>query len=202
MAQVPQILVLGVVGLAADLQRDVVGLSVVDLLVAGHDVPLTPGGDDLQLGSKALDGQLETHLVVALAGAAVADGVGTLGLGDLHQLLGDNGAGEGGAQQVGLILGVGHDGGDDDVVHHLVGQVGHDQLAGAGLEGLLLQTFQLGALTHIAGDGDDLGITVVFLQPGNDDRGVQTAGIGEDHFLDLLISHDVFLLCERRCAAS
>ena len=46
-AQVPEVLILGVVGLPADLQGDVVGLGVVDLLVPALDVPLPPGGDDL-----------------------------------------------------------------------------------------------------------------------------------------------------------
>ena len=83
------------------------GLGVVDFLVTGDDVPLPPGGDDLHTGSEALDGQLEPDLIVALAGAAVADGVGALLQGDLCQLLADDGAGEGGTQQIGLILGVG-----------------------------------------------------------------------------------------------
>jgi hypothetical protein len=43
MAQVPQVLVLGVVGLTVDLQGDVVGLGVVDLLVTALDAPLTTG---------------------------------------------------------------------------------------------------------------------------------------------------------------
>ena len=60
-----QVLVLGVVGLPADLQGDVVGLRVVDLLVAALDVPLPPGGDDGHLRGEALDGQLEADLVVA-----------------------------------------------------------------------------------------------------------------------------------------
>ena len=78
MAQVPQVLVLGVAGLPADLQGDVVSLGVVDFLVPGLDIPLTPGGDDLHIRGKALDGQLEANLIVALAGGAMGDGVGTL----------------------------------------------------------------------------------------------------------------------------
>ena len=187
MAQVPQVLVLGVVGLTADLQGHVVGLGVVDLLVPALDVPLPPGGDDLHLGSKTLDGQLEPDLVIALAGTAVADGVGPLGLGDLHQALGDDGPGKGGAQQVILVLGAHHHGGDDDVVHHLIRQIFHIQLGSAGLDGLFLQTIQLGALAHVAGDGDDLGIVVVLLQPGDDDGSIQTAGISEYDFFDLFL---------------
>ena len=185
MAKVPQVLVLGVVGLPADLQGHIVGLGIVDLLVAALDVPLTPGGDDLHLGGEALDGQLKAHLVVALAGAAVADRVGTLRLGDLYQPLGDDGTGEGGAQQIVLILGSHHHGGDDDVIYHLICQVLHVQLGGAGLDGLLLQAVQLGPLSHIAGDSDDLGVTVILFQPGDDDGCIQAAGIGQYHFFDL-----------------
>ena len=75
-------------------------LGVLDLLFAGLDVPDAPRGDDLHVGGQRLDGQLETHLVVALAGSAVADGRRAFLLGDLHQTLGDDRAGEAGAQQV------------------------------------------------------------------------------------------------------
>ena len=121
----------------------------------------------------------------ALAGAAVADGVGALLLGDLHQALGDDRPGEGGAQQIALVLGAHLHGGDDHVIHHLVDQILHIQLGGAGFQSLLLQPLQLVGLAHIAGDGDDLGVVVVLLQPGNDDGCIQTAGVGEDDFFDL-----------------
>ena len=186
--QVPQVLVLGVVGLPGDLQGHVVGLGVVDLLFPALDVPLTPRGDDLHLGGEALDGQLEPDLIVALSGAAVGNGVGALGLGDLHQPLGDDGPGKGGAQQVVLVLGAHHHGGDDNVVHHLVHQILDVQLGRAGLDGLLLQTVQFVALTHVGGHGDDLGVIVVFLQPGDDNRGIQTAGISKHNFFD--VRHD------------
>ena len=195
MREVPEVLVLGVVGLPGDLQGDVVGLGVVDLLVTAFDVPLSPGSDDGHLGSEALDGQLEAHLVVALAGAAVGDGVGAFGLGDLHQLLGNDGPGKGGAQQVLLVLGAHHHGGDDDVVHHLVHQVRHVQLGGAGLDGLLLQALQLVVLAHVAGHGDDLGVAIVLLQPGDDDGRVQAAGVSQHDLLDVLfiLRHGMYL---------
>ncbi len=59
-AQMPQVLVLGVVGLPADLQRDVMSLGIVDLFIAALDVPLAPRGDDLQVGCKVHDGQLKS----------------------------------------------------------------------------------------------------------------------------------------------
>lgn len=53
------------------------------------------------------------------------------------------------------------------------------------LMALLLQAVQLGPLSHVAGDGDDLGVVVVLLQPGDDNGRIQTAGVGQDDFLDL-----------------
>ena len=50
-------------------------LSVGDLLLAGVELPEAPRGDDVHLRSERMDGQLEADLIVALAGAAVADGV-------------------------------------------------------------------------------------------------------------------------------
>ena len=163
------------------------GLGVLDLLLPGLDVPNTPGGDDLHIRGEGLDGQLEAHLVVALAGAAVADGVGALFLGDVHNALGDDGPGERGAQQVlVLVHGPGLDGGVDVVLDELLFQVQHVQLGGPGLLGLFLQAVQLGALAHVAGDGDDLAVVVVLLQPGDDDGGVQAAGVGQHYFFDLV----------------
>ena len=106
MAEVPEVLILGVVRLAVDLQGDVMRLGVVDLLVTALDAPLTPRGDDGHIGGQRFQGQLKTDLIVALAGAAMADSIGVLFLGDLCQRGGDAGARVGGAQQVILILGV------------------------------------------------------------------------------------------------
>ena len=185
--EVPEVLVLGIVGLPADFQGDVVGLGVVDLLVPALDIPLPPGGDDLHLRGEALDGQLKAHLVVALAGAAVADGVGPLLFGDLHQPLGDDGPGKGGAQKIVFVLGPHLHGGDDHLIHHLVGKVLDVELRSPGLDGLLLQAVQLGALAHVGGDRHHLTVVVVLLEPGDDDGCIQPAGIGEHDFFDAAV---------------
>ena len=77
------------------------------------------------------------------------------------------------------------------LIHHLIHQIQHIQLGRAGLDGLLLQALQLVILAHVAGHGDDLGIVVVLLQPGDDDGRIQTAGVGEDNFLDLRHCNDL-----------
>ena len=188
-AQVPEVLILGVVRLAGDLQRHMMRLGVVDFLVTGLDLPLSPRCDDRHVGCEALDGQLEPDLIVALAGRAVRDGVCTLGQRDLGQLLADDGPCKRGAEQVFFIFRVHHDGRDDNLVAHLVGEIGDNQLARAGLDGLFLQSVQLVALTDISRDGDDLRIVVMLLQPRDDDRGIKAARIGQNDFFDLALIH-------------
>ncbi len=190
MAQMPQVLVLGVVGFSGNLQRHIVGLCVVDLLLAALDAPLAPGRDNGHLRGQPLDGQLKTDLIVALAGTTVGNGVRALFLSDFHQMLGDNGAGKGGTQQVIFILCAHHHGGDDDVVHHLVHHILNIQLGRAGLDGLFLQALQLVALAHVGGHCNDLRIIVIFLQPGNNDGCIQTARVGQYDFLDFFLTHN------------
>ena len=89
MREVPEVLVLRVVCLAAYLERDVVLFGVFYLLLTGFDVPDTPGSDYLHIGCESFYRKLETHLVVALACAAVADGVRALGFGYFNESLRD-----------------------------------------------------------------------------------------------------------------
>ena len=56
------------------------------------------------------------------------------------------------------------------------------------LLGLLARRLDLPALAQIGGEGHDLG-AIFGLQPFEDDRGVEPAGIGEDDFLDFLHRH-------------
>ena len=189
-AQVPQVLVLGVVGLAVDLQRDVVCLGVVDLFVTALDIPLAPRSDDGHIRAEGLEGQLKTHLIVALAGAAVADGICALLDGDICQRLGDARTCKAGAQQVVLVLSAKLQGGEDVVLHKILLQVQHIQLGSAGSLGLFFQTVQLGALSHITGNSNDFAVVIVFLQPRNNDGGIQTAGVSQHDFFNVFLFHD------------
>ena len=192
MGQVPHVLVFGIIGLAGDLQRHVVSFGVVDLFVAGFDVPFPPGRDDLHIRGKTADGHLKTHLVVALAGAAVANGLGPFLAGDLHQLFGDQRTGQSGAQQIILFVGgVALHGGEDKIRDEFLFQVGYVKLGRSGLDGFFAQTVQLVFLAYVGGDGDDLRIVIVFLQPGDDDGRIQAAGISEDDFFDLFFFHSL-----------
>ena len=125
----PEVLILGVVGLTVYLKRNVVRLGVLYLLLTGFDVPNPPGGDYLHLGGERLYRKLKPYLIVALAGAAVADSVGALGLGYLDELLCDYRAGEGGAEQIFLLINRAClNGGEDVVADEFILEVGNIEL--------------------------------------------------------------------------
>ena len=178
MAQVPQVLILGIVGFLVDLERDVMRLRVGDLLLAAVQFPEAPRRDNVHLRGERVDRQLETHLVVALARAAVADRVRALLQRNLNDALGDDRTRERGAKQILLIGCARLHGGDNVVVHELLGQVLDVQLGRAGLERLFLQPVQFGTLAHVAGNRDDLA-AVMLLEPRNQHRSIQTARIGQ-----------------------
>ena len=92
------------------------------------------------LRRQRLDGQLKANLVVALAGAAVADGRRALLVGDLNQPLGDDGARKGSAQQVlAFVHRAGLHGGEDEVLDKFLAQIFNIELGSAGLDGLFLE---------------------------------------------------------------
>ena len=185
MAQMPQVLILGVVGLLVDLQRDVVRLSVRDLLFAAVQLPETPRSDNVHLRCECMDRQLETNLIVALAGAAVADRVCAFLESNIYDALCDDRAREGSAEQVLLIGCARLDGRNDIVINKFLGQILDVQLGSAGLERLLLQTVQLSTLTDVAGNRDDLA-AVMLLEPRDQYRSIQTAGICQNNFVIFL----------------
>ena len=120
----------------------------------------------------------------------MANGLGPFLAGYLHQFFGDQRAGQGGAQQIILFIGgVALHGGEDEIRDEFLFQVGYVKLGRSGLDGLFAQAVQFVFLAHVGGDGDDLGVVIVFLQPGDDDGRIQAAGISEDDFFDLFFFH-------------
>ena len=162
--QVPQVLILGVVGLTRNLERDIVCFRIGNLILAALELPNAPGSNDGHFGSEGLDAELKADLIVALAGAAVRDGISALGQRDLRDALRNQRAGKSRAEQVLVFVdGAGLERGEDIVIHKLIGEILDVELRGAGLDGLFLQTFQLALLADIGRDGDYLAVTIVFL---------------------------------------
>ena len=184
-AHVPDVPVAAVDRLARG-HRHVVGLGIGQRVLARADVPLAPGGDDLEQGVQRLDGQLKAHLVVALAGAAMRDRFRSFLLGDLDHVLGRDGPRKRGAQQVDVLIDRARlHGGKGILGEKLLPQVHDVGLAGAAGQGLLLQPLQLlVSLPQVRGKGDHLAAIVLF-QPGHDARGIQSARIRQHHLLDI-----------------
>src|SRR5690606_22515578 len=89
---------IGRLGSSLLLYGDVVLLAVGHQCVAGGQVPFAPGGDHLDARLERIGAELETDLVVALAGGAMGNGVGAGLVGDLDQALGNQRTGNGCAQ--------------------------------------------------------------------------------------------------------
>ena len=110
-------------------------------------------------------------------------------LGDLDQALGDQRPGDRGAEQIdALIEGVGAEHREDEVADELLAQILDVDLLDAEHLGLAARRLQLLALAEIGGEGHHLA-AVGRLQPFQDDRGVEPAGIGEHDLLDAF-SHE------------
>ena len=150
------------------------------------EIPFAPWCDDVDVGLQTIIAKLETHLIVTLAGGAVADRIGADLTGDFDLALGDQRTGDRGAEQVlAFIDRVGAEHREDVVFHELFADVLDEDVLGldAGGQRLGARGFDLAALTEIGGEGDHFRI-VLGLEPLEDNRGVETAGIGEDDFLD------------------
>ena len=154
--------------------------------LAALEGPLAPGRDDLDAGLERVIAEFEADLVVALAGGAMADGVGARFARDLDLLLGDQRAGDGRAEQVDAFVdGVGAEHREDVVAHELFAQVLDEDVLGLDAEhlGFLARGSQLLALAQVGGEGDDLG-AVLLLQPLQNNGGVEAAGVSQHNLLD------------------
>ena len=163
---------------------------------AAAQIPFAPGGDDLDLGVQRVGGQFETHLVIALAGGAMGHGIGAGFLGDLNKALGNQGSRDRGAQQIQpLVDGIGAEHWEHKIAHEFFAQVFDIDIVRAHHLGFGAGWFQLFSLAKIGGEGHDLA-AVFGLQPFENDRCIQTAGIGENDFFGC--GHECFLCRVRR----
>src|SRR5688572_15407191 len=95
-----------------------------DEIAARLEIPLTPGRDHLDIRIERVISELEAHLVVALAGGAVRDGVGAGELRNLDLALGDQRPRNRGAEQIdALVKRVRPEHRKDEVAHKFLAQV-------------------------------------------------------------------------------
>ena len=136
--------------------RNVVRGGVGEGVLAAADVPLAPRRDDRELRREGGVGELEAHLVVPLAGAAVRERVGADGARDLDLALGDERPRHGGAEEVlAAVDRAGAERGPDEIGDELLAQVLDVALVGAGGDRLCANAVELVALADVGGDADD-----------------------------------------------
>ena len=192
-AHVPDVAV-AAVGRLGSGEGDVVFLGVGQGVLPRTDVPFAPGGDDAEQRVQRLDSELETHLVVAFASAAVGHSASPFLLGNLDHVLGGDGARKGGAEQVlALVDGAGLHRGKGVLCEEFFAQVDDVGSAGPTGEGLFLQPDEFFiALPDVGREGDDFTI-IVLLEPGHDDRRVEAARVGQHNLVDFHFSFTPFL---------
>ena len=104
---------------------------------------------------------------------------------DLDEALGDERPGDRGAEQVdALVERIRAEHREDEIAHELLAHILDVDFLDAELLGLAARRLQLLALAEIGGEGDDLA-AIGRLQPFQDDRGVEAAGIGEHDLFDV-----------------
>ena len=169
--------------------RDLVLLGELDQRLARLEIPLAPRRDHLHVGLERVIAELEAHLVVPFAGGAVGNGVGADLFRDLDLLLGDQRPRDRGAEQIlPLIDRIGTEHREHIIAHEFLAQILDKNVfrLDAERERLRPRRLQFLALAEIGGEGDDLA-AIGRLQPFEDDRGVEPAGIGEHDFSHALV---------------
>ena len=148
-------------------------LRVLDLVVPVH-APFAHRGDHLELWRQRRRGDVEAHLVVAFACAAMGDRSRPLTAGDLHQHGRDQRPAEGRRQRVLLLVhGSGLQRRPDEELQEGLAAVRHVGGGCAGLEGAGLDGVEILLLAEIDREGDD--VPARLFQPSDCDRRVEAA---------------------------
>ncbi len=149
------------------LDRDA-ALGGVDELLVARPGPVAERGDDRHAGVGRLERELEAHLIVALAGAAVDDRVGAEVAGDRTDRLADHGPREGRHERVlALVERVREQRLGDLVARELILAVEHDHVVGAGGVAARDGRLEVAVLADVDEHGDHLFVAVVLLEPGD-----------------------------------
>ena len=180
----------------AEVHLDAVLGCVGEKVAARRERPFAPRREDAHVGAQGAVGVLEAHLVVALSGGAVRDGVGTRLLRDPQLRGGDEGPADRGAHEVlALVERVGAVHRERIVTSELLTQVEHADVDCAETLGLELRGLELLTLSEIGDEGRHRA-AVRALEPDEDHGGVEPARVGEDDVLGCLPGgrgHDVTL---------
>ena len=179
----PDVLVDGERRALGDVDRDRVLLRERDGLLPGPGI-VADRGQHLQMRCQRGESDLEAHLVVALAGAAVRDDATVELPRGGHQMLDDQRPAQRGDQRIAIhVEGIGLDGGQAVLVGELVAGVDHHRFDGTAVHGPLPdQLHILAALSEVDSDRHHF-FAGLPTDPADGHRGVQAAGVGQDDAL-------------------
>ena len=180
----PQVLVGRVRGTDGGRDLDAVLVGVLDLVVPIH-TPLAHRRDHLELRRERGCGDVESHLVVALAGAAMSDRAGAFAARDLDHHRRDQGPAQRGRERVLLfIYGARLERGPHEQLEKWDAAVGDVGCRSADLQRPRLDGVEVLLLAEVDGERND--VPALVLEPADRHRRVETARVGED---ELLIRH-------------
>ena len=132
---------------------------------SGAEAFVPPGSDHFQPGREGGGGEFKAHLIVALAGGPMGDGVGPLGPRDLDHAFGDEGPGDAGAEKIlSLVDRPRLQHGKNKIAGKLRAEVVDITFARAGFQGLFFDSVEFLFLSDIRAEGDDFG-GIRILQP-------------------------------------
>ena len=198
--QMPQVLILGVVGFPVNLQRNVVCFCIVDFFVTALDRPFSPRSDDLHIRSICLDCQFKPNLVVTLTGCTVADCVCTFFECDFSQPLADDRSCKRSTQQIPIFINsTSLYGREYIIVYKFILQIQNDELRSTGLDCLFFQSVQFCTLSNVSRNSDDFAVIIIFFQPRNNDGCIQSARISQNDFFNFLCHRERLQFCFQNC---
>jgi len=163
---VPQVAVAAVAVGMVEGKIDALALAVFDFIFTGLELPdvgHAPRSDDADVRSQGLDAELETDLVISLAGCAVADRGRVFLAGNFDQLLGDGRTCHRRAEEIFIFIdSTCFDARHDVVFREVVGDVFNIKLGGTGELGAFLKTVQLASLAAVHAAADDVVVEILF----------------------------------------
>ncbi len=152
---------------------------VGDRVFAAPDVPFAPRCYDGQIRSKRSVSELEADLIVTLAGATVGERIRTHLPSDLNLSARNEGTAHRCAEEIfSTVNRSGSERGPDEVFDKLLPEVLDVALVRAGSNRFGAYALQLFSLADIRGDTNHPR-AITLLEPGDDDRCVEPAGVGE-----------------------
>jgi hypothetical protein len=130
---------LGLGGSDGDTLLSGVGKEIVATGEALVETGVTPRSDDLDVGLESVEGELETDLIVTLAGTAVGDSKASFPLGNFDLCTSNDGTSQRGTEEVDVLVdGVASNSGEAEFLNKLAAKIDN-----FGLDGTELQSFLL-----------------------------------------------------------